>query len=204
MKSLPTAVLDSLRTWSNKRERPTVYASAALFEFANADEMTEAIARGLPAQWLTDRLAVVASEKDIDFRHFRLTGTRDYCLPPEQCVEVEVDGVTLNVDLVRSDLLLEIEVQRFAELATGAGLHGRASLSPHTLLAGGGPATGSDSSVFGPLVRSTAPVLAITRGTIAPHGCGVAAARVAANSCSTSPVLTSPTACSNGQEKRAA
>ncbi len=115
MKALPPSVLDSLRTWANKRERITVYDSAALFEFSSAAEMTEAIARGLPAQRLTDRLAVVAAEKDIDFRHFRLTGTRDYCLPPERCVEVEPDGVTLNVDLVRSDLLLEIEVQRFAE-----------------------------------------------------------------------------------------
>ena len=36
MKALPPAVLDSLRTWSNKRERITVYASAALFEFASS------------------------------------------------------------------------------------------------------------------------------------------------------------------------
>lgn len=137
MKALPAAVLDSLRTWSNKRERLTVFASAALFEFSTAAEMTEAIARGLPAQRLTDRLAVVASEGDIEFRHFRLTGTRDYCLPPEQCVEVEVDGVTLNVDLIRSDLLLEIEVQRFAELATGPGTHGRRlyRLTPASLAA---------------------------------------------------------------------
>jgi hypothetical protein len=137
MKALPSAVLDSLRTWSNKRERLTVYAAAALFEFATAAELTEAIARGLPAQRLTDRLAVVASEGDIEFRHFRLTGTRDYCLPPEQCVEVEVDGVTLNVDLIRSDLLLEIEVQRFAELAHAAGAHGRRlyRLTPSSLAA---------------------------------------------------------------------
>jgi hypothetical protein len=137
MKALPTAVLDSLRTWSNKRERLTVYAAAALFEFSSADEMAEAIARGLPAQRLTDRLAVVASEGDIEFRHFRLTGTRDYTLPPEQCVEVEVDGVTLNVDLIRSDLLLEIEVQRFAEPAAAAGAHGRRlyRLTPSSLAA---------------------------------------------------------------------
>jgi hypothetical protein len=125
MKALPPAVLDSLRTWSNKRERITIYAAAALFEFASAAELTEAISRGLPAQRLTDRLAVVASEQQIDYRHFRLTGTRDYCLPPERCVEVEADGVTLSVDLVRSDLLLEIEVQRFAEPAPRSGPAGR-------------------------------------------------------------------------------
>jgi hypothetical protein len=137
MKALPGAVHDSLRTWSNKRERLTVYAAAALFEFSTAAELTEAIARGLPAHRLTDRLAVVASEDDIEFRHFRLTGTRDYTLPPEQCVQVEVDGVTLNVDLIRSDLLLEIEVQRFAEPAAAAGAHGRRlyRLTPHSLAA---------------------------------------------------------------------
>lgn len=115
MKAVPQAVLDALRTWADKRERITIYASAALFEFATAAELTEALARGLPAVRLTDRLAVVASEKGVDYRHFRLTGTRDYLLPPERCVDVETDGVTLNVDLARSDLLLETELTRFAE-----------------------------------------------------------------------------------------
>src|SRR5262249_45030771 len=36
-------------------------------------------------------------------------------LPPERCVGVESDGVTLNVDGARSDLLLETELPRFAE-----------------------------------------------------------------------------------------
>ena len=125
MKSLPPTVLDSLRTWSNKRERITVFPSAALFEFQGASDLAEAIARGVPAQRLTDRLAVVAGEDAIDYRHFRLTGTRDYCLPPEPCVEVDPDGVTLGVDLVRSDLLLEIELERFAELSPRPAVQGR-------------------------------------------------------------------------------
>ncbi len=115
MKALPTAVLDSLRTWSNKRDRISVYHSAALFEFATPAEMQDAISRGVPATPITDRLAVVASEQGIDYRHFRLTGTRDYLLPPEKCVDVEADGVTLTIDLARSDLLLDTEVQRFAD-----------------------------------------------------------------------------------------
>ena len=57
-------------------------------------------------------------ESDVDFKHFRLTGTRDYSLPPERCVEVEADGVSLIVDLARSDLLLETELLRFAEAST--------------------------------------------------------------------------------------
>jgi hypothetical protein len=117
MKAIPSAVLDSLKTWSSKRERIGIYASGAIFEFASSAEMSEAIARGLPATRLTDRLAIVADEAKIDYKHFRLTGTRDYTLPPEKCVDVEPDGVTLSVDLARSDLLLETELQRFAELA---------------------------------------------------------------------------------------
>ncbi len=110
----PPSVIDSLRTWANKRDRITVYPSAALLEFGSPEEMNEALARGLPAVRLTDRLALVPNDDDIDFKHFRLTGTRDYALPPERCVTVEPDGVTLSIDLARSDLLLETELPRFA------------------------------------------------------------------------------------------
>jgi len=110
----PGPVIDSLRTWANKRDRITVYPSAALLEFGSPEEMNEALARGLPAVRLTDRLALVPNDDDIDFKHFRLTGTRDYALPPERCVTVEADGVTLTIDLARSDLLLETELPRFA------------------------------------------------------------------------------------------
>jgi hypothetical protein len=120
-RAVPAAVLDSLRTWSNKRDRITVYPSATLLEFASPDDLQEALARGLPAVRVSDTLAVVAGEDAIDFRHFRLTGTRDYALPPERCVTVEADGVTLNVDLARSDLLLETELPRFAERLDAGG-----------------------------------------------------------------------------------
>jgi hypothetical protein len=125
IKPTPAAVLDSLRTWSDKRERITIYPAAALFEFASADDLTQALARGLPGVRLTDRLAAVARESDVDFRHFRLNGTRDYGLTPEKCVEVELDGVTLVVDTTRSDLLLEIELKRFAEEVDVTAANGR-------------------------------------------------------------------------------
>jgi len=115
MKPLPAPVIEALKTWSNKRERISVYPAAALFEFADAESLQEALARGLPAVRLTDRLAAVPNESAIDYRHFRLIATRDYCLPLEKCVAVESDGVTLSVDQARSDLLLETELQRFAE-----------------------------------------------------------------------------------------
>ncbi len=115
-RATPQPVLDSLRTWANKRERITVYPSAALLEFTTPADLNEAITRGLPVVRLSETLALVANEEQIDFRHFRLAGTRDYGLPPERCVEVEEDGVTLIVDVVRSDLMLETELPRFAEL----------------------------------------------------------------------------------------
>ncbi len=121
----PPAVLDLLRTWSNKRDRITVYPSATLFEFGSAADLNEALARGLPAVRIADTLAVVADEEGTEFRHFRLTGTRDYALPPERCVTIEPDGVTLTVDLARSDLMLETELPRFAEVLDRTPVNGR-------------------------------------------------------------------------------
>lgn len=138
MKPTPTPVVEALRTWSNKRDRISVYPAAALFEFATATDMQEAIARGLPAVLLGDRLAAVANESAIDYRHFRLIGTRDYVLPPEKCVDIEPDGVTLNIDLARSDLLLETELARFAELVPGGDVNNRRRyrLTPSSVAAG--------------------------------------------------------------------
>jgi hypothetical protein len=138
MRSAPAAVMDSLRTWADKRERLSVYASAALFEFATAHDLDEALARGLPGIRLADRLAVVPNENQIDYRQFRLTGTRDYSLPPDRCVEVDADGVTLTIDGARADLLLETELRRFAELLERPGPHGRRQyrLTPASVGAG--------------------------------------------------------------------
>ncbi len=113
----PQAVVDSLRTWSAKRDRITIYPAAALLEFATAKELDEALARGLTGTRVSDTVVVVPSEEQIDFKHFRLTGTRDYALPPQRCVTAEGDGVTLTVDLSLSDLLLETELSRFADAA---------------------------------------------------------------------------------------
>lgn len=125
-RAIPAAALDALRTWSNKRDRITVYPSATLLEFNSAEELNDALARGLPGVRIAETLAVVASEDDIDFKHFRLSGTRDYSLPPDQCVTLEPDGVTLTVDLSRSDLLLETELPRFAELLSAPPAYGAA------------------------------------------------------------------------------
>jgi len=138
MRPVPPAVIESLRTWADKRERITVYPSATLFEFSSSDDLNEALARGLVGVRLSDRLLVVADEKSVDFRHYRLSGTRDYGLRPEKCVAVDADGITLAVDLARSDLLLEMELQRFAESLDASGVNGqrRYRLTPASLTAG--------------------------------------------------------------------
>jgi hypothetical protein len=130
MKPTPAPVIESLKTWANKRERIGVYSSAVLLEFTSPEHLKDAIARGLPAVRLSDRLAVVQRESDVNFQMFRLTGTRDYALPPDKCVYIEPDGVTLTIDLARSDLLLETEIQRFAEPVPG---HAGADRTDHEL-----------------------------------------------------------------------
>jgi hypothetical protein len=114
-RALPQAVIESLRTWAEKRERLSVYASAALFEFNKPEDLEQALARGAPGVRLSDRLLAVANESEVDYRLFRLSGTRDYALPPDQCVGVEQDGVTLVIDLGRADLVVEAELGRFAD-----------------------------------------------------------------------------------------
>jgi hypothetical protein len=121
----PPAVLEMLRTWTAKRDRLSLYPSATLFEFLEAKDLDDALARGLPATRLSDRLAVVKSESEIDYRHFRLGGTRDYALPPERCVDIDSDGVTLTIDQGRSDLLVETELRRFARFLDQAGNNGK-------------------------------------------------------------------------------
>src|SRR5262249_9761018 len=58
-------------------------------------------------------------------------------LPPERCVTVEPDGVTLTVDLAKSDLLLETEAPRFAEPIPRTSANGRRQyrLTPTSLAA---------------------------------------------------------------------
>ncbi len=138
MRPTPAPVVELLRTWADKRERINVYAAAALFEFASAADLNAALARGLAGVRLSDRLLVVADESRIDYRHFRLTGTRDYSLPPDPCVEVSADGVTLTVDSARSDLLLETELRRFTEALASPGANGRRQyrLTPASVAAG--------------------------------------------------------------------
>ena len=51
----------------------------------------------------------------IPFDRFRMAGSRDYRRPPEACVTVEPDGVSMALDPARSDLLVDAELGRFAD-----------------------------------------------------------------------------------------
>jgi hypothetical protein len=135
-KSLPASVIESLRTWADKRERITVFPSATLLEFGSTEDLNEALARGVNGMRMSDLLLIVPGELPIELlRHFRVSGNRDWAAPPEKCVGVEEDGVTLSVDLARSDLLLETQMQRFAEPLDGVSVQGhrRYRLTPESL-----------------------------------------------------------------------
>jgi hypothetical protein len=116
MRGVPDNVHDALRTWSNKRDRIVVYSEAALLEFATAADLEAALGRGLVELRLTDRIGLVRQENSVDFRQFRLTATRDYASKPEPCLEIAEDGVTFSADNARSDLLLDLEIARVAEV----------------------------------------------------------------------------------------
>jgi hypothetical protein len=121
---IPPAVVDSMRTWSGRRERLRLYSQCTVLEFAASEELDDALARGVTGERLSDRLLLVAGEGKVPFDQFRLAGVRDYRQPPTICVEPRGDGITWDVDLARSDLLVERELARFAE-AHGSEVEGK-------------------------------------------------------------------------------
>ncbi|MCU0704110.1 MAG: helicase-associated domain-containing protein [Fimbriiglobus sp.] len=119
---VPPAVADLLQRWANKRERIVVYAAATVVEFATPADLDAALARGLVAVRVTDRLGLCPNGADPDFKYLRLIGNREYDARPVRCVTVGDDGVTLGVDATQSDLLLEPELTKLADpSADGAG-----------------------------------------------------------------------------------
>jgi hypothetical protein len=117
---LPVGVAETLRTWAERRERVTYHTSTTLIEFASSEDLEDALRswpdreRAAPVK-VSERILLVQDETSIPFARFRMTGARDYRRPPEVCVEVEPDGVTLTLDLARSDLLVDAELSRFAD-----------------------------------------------------------------------------------------
>ncbi len=111
---VPPAIADLLQRWASKRERITVFASAVLVEFATTAELDAAMARGIVAVRLTDRIGITADGGEPGLTQLRLIANRDYEAKPQRCVTVGDDGVTLTVDAAAADLLLDAELGRFA------------------------------------------------------------------------------------------
>lgn len=117
---LPAGIGEALRTWSGRRERVSYYSAATLVEFSTREDLEQALAlwpasaRVAPVA-VADRFLLVEDTASIPFQRFRQTGSRDYRRPAETCLEVEPDGVTLALDLARSDLLVDAELARFTE-----------------------------------------------------------------------------------------
>jgi hypothetical protein len=123
-------VLDLLRRWAGKRERITVHTAATLMEFNSPADLEAAFTRGLVVQKVTDRIGLANGE--LEYKHFRLLGNRDYEAKPQRCVTFDADGVTFAVDLAASDLLLEAELSRLAEPVPTDGPERRYRITPET------------------------------------------------------------------------
>jgi len=136
-RALPATVIDSLQRWSSKRERITLWASATLFEFTAAEDLDSAFSRGLVSVKVTDRIGIAATGEEIDYKHFRLIGNRDYEARPQKCLSFDENGVTFSIDTAQSDLVLEAELVQIAEpLPVVPGGARRFRLTPESLKAG--------------------------------------------------------------------
>ena len=124
VRPLPDGVAGTIATWAGRRERLSYHAAATLIEFGTADDLEDALGdwpEGPAPVRITARVLLVENESSIPFRRFRLAGARDYRRPPEACVEVENDGITLAADPSRGDLFVEAELARFADPAPSNG-----------------------------------------------------------------------------------
>ena len=118
---LPAGITDAVTNWATRRERVTYYAAATLIEFGSSADRDAALAIWPPSDMtapiaVAERFLLVEDDKSAPFDRLRLASSRDYRRPPEICAVVEPDGVTLSLDPGRSDLLVEAELARFADL----------------------------------------------------------------------------------------
>jgi hypothetical protein len=120
-RALPGSVKDAVERWADRRERVVMYTAATLIEFGSPAERDRAAASwaegGEATAYLPvgDRFLLVENAQHVPTGRISTTAVRDYRLPPERCVSVEPDGVTLALDPARSDLLIDAELARFAD-----------------------------------------------------------------------------------------
>ncbi|HEU5116944.1 MAG TPA: hypothetical protein VFT74_09745, partial [Isosphaeraceae bacterium] len=115
-RALPSSVIEALKSWSARRERVNVHTAATLIEFASTEELIEALkiwpGGEAAVTRLTDRIVLANDSTSIPFDRFRVSGSRDYRQPPEPCLDVEPDGVTVSLELGRSNLFIGAELAR--------------------------------------------------------------------------------------------
>jgi hypothetical protein len=117
---LPTLVPDAIRRWTERREQISFYTAATLMEFGSAEERDAALAAWIEAEpdtfvSVAERFVLVEQSDKIPTDRIRSGGSRDYRHPPEKCVTIEPDGITLVLDPLRSDLLIDAELARIAD-----------------------------------------------------------------------------------------
>lgn len=111
---------DAIVRWANRREQITFYAAATLIEFPSPAERDLALAawqEDYPNTFIpvADLFLLIENPQQLPKEKIRTTSSRDYRHPPEKCVAIEPDGVTLTLDMTRSDLLIDAEISRIAD-----------------------------------------------------------------------------------------
>ena len=119
---LSRGVIDAINNWAERRERVIVYAATTLIEFGSESERDRALElwpageKAAPIA-VAARFLLVEDERTVPFDRLRMSSARDYRRPPEVCVTVERDGITLTLDPARADLLVDAELAQFADPA---------------------------------------------------------------------------------------
>jgi hypothetical protein len=112
---LPKTVIDLLERWGSKRERLAIFPAAVVIEFASSADAELAWSQGWIHWRLGDRFGMTADGSEPDLRYFRLLANRNYEAPPQPCLRLADDGLTLEVDPIHADLFVDLELSRIAE-----------------------------------------------------------------------------------------
>jgi hypothetical protein len=117
---LSRGVIEAINNWAERRERVVFYNATTLIEFGNQIERDQALelwpaGEESPPVAVAERFLLVEDDRAVPYARLRLTSSRDYRRPPEICVTVESDGVTLALDPARADLLVDAELAQFAD-----------------------------------------------------------------------------------------
>ncbi len=117
---LSRGVIEAIKNWAERRERVVYYNTTTLIEFGSQTDRDQALElwpadSESPPVAVGERFLLVEDDRSVPYSRLRLTSSRDYRRPPEVCVTVDHDGVTLTLDPARADLLVDAELAQFAD-----------------------------------------------------------------------------------------